>query len=59
LQYKKVKAADGNIFLLEIGELLEPLEGGELSFHLLRFGALSEATSRTYFLQLIQALVHF
>ena len=40
---------DGELIEIESGALLEPYQGGELSFHLLMYGALSEATARAFF----------
>jgi serine/threonine protein kinase len=39
--------------------LLEPYQGGELSFHLLKFGKLTESVARAFFVQLVEALVYF
>jgi serine/threonine protein kinase len=54
-----LKYPDGRIERVESGELLEPLEGGELSYHLIRFGRLTEATARAFFIQIVSALIHF
>lgn len=36
----KIQNQNGKIVTVEEGELLEPLEGGELSYHLIRYGPL-------------------
>jgi len=54
-----LRLPNGTWEFVETAELLEPFEGGELSFHLMRFGALSTETARTLFMQLLSGLLHF
>ena len=40
------------------GVLLEALKGGDLSYHLVKFGPFTVHQSRIYFKQLVSALIH-
>lgn len=40
------------------GVLLEALKGGDLSYHLVKFGPFTVQQSRIYFKQLVCALIH-
>jgi serine/threonine protein kinase len=54
-----IKTQQGDLIEIESGALLEPYQGGELSYHLLRYGALNEATARAFLIQLTNGLKFF
>lgn len=48
LQNVQLKTDSEKVITINSGALLEPLQGGELSYHLFKYGALSQPTARAF-----------